>query len=222
MANYGLGRYLVELLGQQGFSEAGTGTTQFYMKFQVMAIWSHEDGQWHQVETAERTLYKALTANTAQYFAEDLRALGYTGNSFGPLDMRHPQAHIFQGEIEMTCQIETYNGKTREKWNIVRGSGREERAIDGQAVKKLDALYGKALKETGPVTVAPGVVTPAVAGRVSGLQPKAPTLVSQPRQRVPDAVQDPTTGYAVEGQAPVGLAAGPAGKFEIDDTDLPF
>lgn len=197
MANYGIGKYLVELLGVQGFSETGNGNAQFFMKFKVVAIFDRATAEWQMVEESERTWYRVLTTNSAQYAAEDFRAMGFAGDKFMQLDPRHPQAHIFTGQIEMTCTIDNYNGKDREKWNVVRpdAGGWEEKVMDSSKLKQLDMLFGKALAAAPPAT-APKQTTPAPApARANG-------LVSQPRAAAALAQQKPIDSGVTDDDLP--------------------
>jgi hypothetical protein len=212
MANFATGKYLVELTGQQGFSETSTGSAQFFMKFLVQYRWDFARGEWVECDVAERTYYRVLTEKTAEYAAEDFRSLGFDGDKFSQLDPRHPQKHIFSGQIEMTLAIEQYNGKPKEKWNVVRGGsgGREEKVIEPTAMKKLDLLFGAALKAVPPAAPVQRPAPPAA---------RPAPLVSQPRQRTqtPPENIDQATGYAKE----------PPNRREpidngITDDDLPF
>lgn len=231
MANFTAGKYLVELTGQQGFSETGTGNPQFFMKFLVQYRWNFSTGQWEGCEGAERTFYRVLTPKTAEYAAEDLRALGFQGDKFSQLDPRHPQAHVFQGQIEMSCSIEDYTDnqgvtKPKEKWSIVKnGGGREEKVLDNKGVKSIDMLYGKALAAAPKQTPQPP--TPPTQQTA-----QRPALVSQPRpqqQRQPE--NKPGHGTTDEQPPPpkenqFGFTgsgnAAPANANGVTDDDLPF
>jgi hypothetical protein len=200
--NYATGKYLVELLGNQGFSETSNGNPQFFMKFKVVAIFDHSTGEWQMVDESERTWYRVLTANSAQYAAEDFRALGFAGDKFSQLDPRHPQKHIFTGQIEMTCTIDHYNGKPKEKWNVVRAdsSGWEEKVVESSKLKQLDMLFGKAL------AAAPA----AAVQQAKPVAARPAPLASQPRS---SQSINPATAYS---------SASVADTNEITDDDLPF
>jgi len=202
MANYTfpIGKYLVDLAGVQGFSQTSNGNHQFFMKFTPVYVWDNGRAEWVECDQVDRTWYRVITEKSAQYAAEDFRALGFTGDRFSLLDPRHPQKHIFTGQIEMTCSHDQYNGKTSEKWNVVRAGGAfEEKVCDPAAIKKLDMLFGAAMKAAPPAAPAPAAVKPT---------PARP-LVSQPRSAQP-------------APAAAATAAGVADPNEITDDDLPF
>jgi hypothetical protein len=200
MLDYAPGKYAVTLSGVQGFSEAkSSGNSQFYMKFTPTHRWDMSRNEWVEVDQIERTFYRAITVNTAPYFAEDIRALGYSGDKLSKLDMRHPEAHIFEGQIEMICNHETYEGKTREKWGLLRGTAHQEKPADPAAVKKLDTLFGAALKA---VPVGRTVSAP-------DLSAAKPIMRSQPRS-------------AGNGAAAAVAEPPPANDQGVTDDDIPF
>jgi hypothetical protein len=50
-------------------------------------------------------------------------------------------------EVELFCKHEDYEGETRERWSIsTPREPRESKPVDPAALRKLDALFGKALK----------------------------------------------------------------------------
>lgn len=204
MAKYGIGKYLVELLGTQGFSETSTGNHQFFMKFIVRGIWDHATGQWAQCEEGERTWYRVITAKSAEYAAEDFRALGFPGDKFSQLDPRHPEKHIFTGQIEMTCTIEHYNNRDQEKWNVVRpdsGGGWEEKTIAPDKIKQLDMLFGKALASI-PKSPMPAASAQAKQPTPLPTPTRSNGLVSQPRAAAAPAQQPPLDSGITDNDIP--------------------
>src|SRR5258707_14687627 len=95
---YEPGKYVAEVLNQ-GFSEAKTGTTQFVLRFRVLGHPNPDDPNSYLTGTqqGERTMFRAITENTVKYFIEDLKTLGFTGNSFRLLDPNTPGYHDFTG-----------------------------------------------------------------------------------------------------------------------------
>jgi hypothetical protein len=220
MANYPIGKYKVVLSGVQGFSETSNGNPQFFMKFTPCFFWNHQQGDWEECEQAERTWYRVLTEKSIEYAAEDLRSLGFQGAKLAELDPRHPQKHIFHGEIEMTCTMESFTDRntgqmrTTERWNVVRHGNREEKLVEPATVKKLDMLFGAALKAVPPI---PTAVAPAPAAPAARAQAAPPAPARQERSLPPQGI-DPATGYA----NPPAAAPAALGTMEITDDDLPF
>jgi hypothetical protein len=228
---YKPGRYACVFTGHQGFSVTSKGNSQFFCDFRVEFIM--EPGGWVELTNKYvRTYKRVINANTAEWAAEDLRALGFTGDKFMQLDPRYPQALILAGQIEMVCNHKpgVDGSGLWEDWGPVRdsGSSTEVELADSKAIKQLDLLFGKALKGEKITPAAQPVPAAAAPGRISGLPPRpapaTPGLVSQPRsaQRpaVPDAIQDPATGYAMDPQPPKQASA--VGAMEITDDDIPF
>jgi len=153
---YAQGIYSVELEGGQGWTETKNGNAEFWLKFRPNFIQRGAD--WEPVPAEyERTWRKVLTPKTEDYFAQDLRTLGFAGENFSQLDPRSPRAIILTGQAQMICAHEEYvdNGgqtQTVERWQVRRQSvGVTPEAMPAAAVKKLDMLFGRALKAL-PVT----------------------------------------------------------------------
>jgi len=154
--NYTPGRYFCATVGKQGFSEAGTGTPQFFLKFNPTHRLDPKTNGWVEVESSERTWYQALTMNTQAMFVERLRALKCEVTSLMALSPDSPNFVEITGGHEFDLKVETYNGKTQEKWEPATGSGaREEKLLDKGALGKLDMIFGAALKKSGPPAAAP-------------------------------------------------------------------
>jgi hypothetical protein len=115
--------------------------------------------------------------------------------------MRHPQKHVFTGQIEMACTVETYEGKRREKWGLIRGTTFVEKEIDDNAMKKLDTLFGSAMKKATPAG------TPAPKPNTSNA---LPIVRSQPRGAAPQAA------------SAAAVAEPPANNLTVSDDDIPF
>jgi hypothetical protein len=135
--HYDRGTYKVRVTGQ-GFSRAQTGTPQFSIRFVVLErVEPFNDG----LDQLERTIYMALTPNTIERVKEDLRALGFTGDSIEDLDPSQEGHHDFTGkEFEFFCvHGPDQNGQLRERWSV-----REvERPLDRDKLKELNRLFSK-------------------------------------------------------------------------------
>lgn len=150
---YEVGRYKCTVK-QQGFTTAKTGNQQFFLVFDVTATESGES-----VSIGERTHYRALTEKTMEYFAADMKNLGFAGSSLTQLDPESPQHFSLVGrEVTMFCQHGTDNsGNAREEWNVAMGA-REMKPADATKLRSLDLLFAKALRGNGgprPVAAMP-------------------------------------------------------------------
>lgn len=128
-----------------GISESKNKTPQAF--FMVM-IEKEVDakGETYDCPQYERTVYRALTENTIDWVVDELAKLGFTGTSFNQLRPDDPNAHDFAGtEVKLRCKHETFEGKTREKFEFDFGSKAPEQ-LDKSGVSKLDQLFGSKLK----------------------------------------------------------------------------
>jgi len=146
---YGEGAYIGKV-NAQGFGESKEKKTPFF--FLNVQVEAYEDGS--PVEKSyERTVECYLTDKTLEMFTEILKALGYEWrNGFGDIDPSNPQHHNFVGqEVALWCK---HDGDY-EKWQISRPpGGKQIEQLDSVAVRKLDNLFGKAMKG-GSTTSAP-------------------------------------------------------------------
>lgn len=145
---YPEGRYKAEIL-EQGFSDAKTGTTQF-----VLAIRIFETENGDPVNEGERFVFRPITEKTMPYLVEDLRSLGYEGNSLQPL----ADGNQFVGKVAVFfVKHETdREGKQQERWSVYRGGGGASMEsltkADPSKLRNLDVLFGRAAKQGKPAT----------------------------------------------------------------------
>lgn len=144
---YEKGRYRCRI-SKQGLTAASTGTTQFFLQFDVLARVIGPNAE-AEVQQYTRTMFRAITEKTIPYLLEDLQALGFHGGSFAELDPDNSSHQSFVGqEIAMYCNHETdQKGSPREKWGVARSAGEMEvRPPEKTEIRKLDALFGKQLR----------------------------------------------------------------------------
>lgn len=135
-----------------GLSAAKTGTPQFFATF--VPLGRIDPAKPSDTENLiacpdwERTVFRAITENTIDFVARDLAALGYTRDTFDQLDPEHADAHSFADmEIRVVCKHESYQGKEKERWDFAFGDGFTPKAMESGGMKKLNALFGKKLKQ---------------------------------------------------------------------------
>lgn len=164
---YAAGRYACKVT-DQALGEAGTGNPQFVLRFLVLGLVDPADPSKYLPATQqfERTHYRVITDKTVQYLLEDLKLLGFKGESFKALDPNNDGFHDFRGlDIDMWCGHENdREGKPREKWSVARqGSKFEVKPLEPKKVRDLDNLFGKqlkAMKSAEPIRTAPANAAP--------------------------------------------------------------
>lgn len=157
--HYAQGTYPATITAQ-GFAESQYGW-QFVLK-----LLPETDGNQH-----ERTVFLALTdedGNRAKYADKTMDVFRYLGFGGGDADLAQldPEAdnhYSFVGmAVEAYCQHKESDSGTKERWyiNTPRSGSTEITKPDNLALRKLQDLFGRELKET-PETPVPASIAPA-------------------------------------------------------------
>lgn len=150
---YERGRYNCEIV-THGLSKSSKGTPQAYIRFKVLEF---EDGE-RVAAQYERTCWRALTEKAIDFAIKDLRALGFRGDSFRAFDLNNANSQSLEGNrVVMWCDHEDdQNGEPRERWGVARDSSDfEVKALEADEQRKLDAIFGKSLKQSPAAESAP-------------------------------------------------------------------
>jgi hypothetical protein len=174
---YPEGAYVGEII-KQGFGETSKGNAQFFITCKVIGYPDKQNPNNflafpQNVKQYERTVFRVINENTIDFAIEDLQQLGFEGTSFRELDPASPSHQSFVGnQVDLYCKHETYEGKLNERWQLSRpmSGGLEVKPLAADSLRKLDAMFGKALtdaqKKSGKVPQAPPpVVRPNGAPR---------------------------------------------------------
>lgn len=164
---YPSGPYIGKVLEQNLGESKNKGTPQLVLKFQIINEVDRISGERLELERCEeRWVYLYLTEKAMDMALKSLKALGYKRSSLKYLD---PNVDGFQDlagtEVELYCKHEEYEGDLNERWSI--STPRETKPVDASSLRKLDALFGKGLKEL----VASG--DPQATGKVNNLLEEA-------------------------------------------------
>lgn len=167
---YQPGRYRCEVT-QQAMMKASTGTAQFVLKVMVLDQYVGPDQLEPCRQQYERTIFRAITDKTMDFFQKELDVLGFTGGSLRQLDPNYDGFTDFKGVcVDCLCKHEAdYKDASvqREKWSIAWATGASS-AIEGDELapadyRALDALFGKGSK------TAPKAATKPVAAASSAV-----------------------------------------------------
>jgi hypothetical protein len=136
--------YSCEIVSQ-AITESSTGNPMVVVEFRVL---SYADGN-PVTKQFNRNYRKAVTAKTVEYVVNDLRAMGFTGSSWSELEPSSPNYQSLAGQVLfMYCKHE----EGFERWGVSRdNTPRESKPIehvDAAKLRRLDAMFGKALAAT--------------------------------------------------------------------------
>lgn len=138
--------YYVGHIQKWNLSEAGTGNPQFVINF-IPAYKKGPKGAKEECPNDPRSVYRVITDKTIEYFANDLKALGYDRDTFDDLDPTSPNAFNFEGiEIEVRMKLETYDGRERERWELAMVKT-EIKPLERQGISALNAQFANKLRE---------------------------------------------------------------------------
>lgn len=138
----------------------------------------HRDSQY------DRRIQMVIDSNSdtsMDYAMRKLRAAGFDGESFADLDLRGKL-------VRARCTYGEYKGKQNEQWDFaLPDQPSSTKDIDGGLARKLDALFGKRLKEGAkPKQPAsrPSVV-PAKESHRAAVDAQAPRETVPPNDDIP-------------------------------------
>ena len=145
---------------------AGTGNEQMALAFDIGEHWNGTS--YDLIASAERTVFLSLTDKAMPYTKSKLESLNFNG------DFENPQFQADPAGVDLTCTEDTYEGKTRERWDLASWGGGNLEKAGTDKLKRLNARWkasgGKQTKaKAGPpaTLAAPGGPPPATPARTS-------------------------------------------------------
>src|SRR5262249_9610775 len=139
---YSKGRYRAMIL-EQGFTESSNkGTPAFYLQLRIFQRYGAND-ELEACPENERTYLQYLANETGiNILRGQLKAIGVSITDLAQLDPETPGGLRLAGkEIDVECEIETYNGQQRERWSIC---SRKKLKLD--AVRALNDRFSHILR----------------------------------------------------------------------------
>lgn len=157
MPYYDEGTYRCKL-GRQLLAENNHGNPEVQIPCWPLAKMEQDQTETPVNADRPRTVFLTITEGTIGdasrpgWVLLTLQFLGFNGTSFGQLDPGEPNSISFEDkEVLCSCTHNEYNGKTTEKWAIVRpGSQFQGKPAPKKAVRELDAKFSKLLKSHVP------------------------------------------------------------------------
>jgi hypothetical protein len=125
-----------------GLAQSKTkGTPQFTLAV-VLTNFKGPGGKLEECPSLTRTIYRAITEKTIEYFVNDLKALGYDRDNFDDLDPASPNAFDFEGkEVEVRLKYEQYEGQEQERWELALVKP-AAKPLETTGVQSLNAMFG--------------------------------------------------------------------------------
>lgn len=169
------GSYTAKIL-DQGFATAKTGNQQFFLTIEPIyeGTGSEVTELPRQLRGKKRTIFRTITDNTVERFAQDLRSLGYTGDSFDGVDPETKGFHSFKDqEVPVVCKENSFGGNVNERWELEFSGGFTAVRSEKKAIRELSAKYKSVLKNAKPLATPPEAkpertVRPAAAAAANG------------------------------------------------------
>lgn len=144
--NFRPGRYMAKVTWQ-AMSESSNGNPQLILKFMPTGMIRENDTENLEVcYELEQTVWITFTEKSMDFAAEQLAAIGFTGNSFRQLDPQILGHQSFVGDmIQVFCEHNVWEGTKRDRWGVVTTAS-APKPIATEKYSKLDAIFGKYLK----------------------------------------------------------------------------
>jgi hypothetical protein len=136
---YAEGRYQAQIT-DQGFERASTDTPFFYLQMLILGR-IDADGVVQECPKYERTCRQYLKKGTpgVAILKADLKSLGVEVTDLVQLDLEAPDPIKLVGRvIDVVCEHEPHNGKTRERWSI----SRARKKLDLSEIRRLNDQSG--------------------------------------------------------------------------------
>jgi hypothetical protein len=157
------GKYRVRIEDYGVFqSVKGQQHPTVFVRFTLVGVYNPTTGEVDECPAEAGEYTKAITDKTIDWVLSDLKAIGYDGVKLEQFDPEAPgAANLFGREIDVVCEPETYEGKTRERWSIYREPQRKKMGRD--ALARLDGVYADKIRKVlgdGQPKAAPAPVAP--------------------------------------------------------------
>lgn len=146
---YPSGGYLGRVVKQELSESKEKRTPQLVLMVKVIAeldTVTNEPIPLPEAQQHDVWVYLYLTEKAQEMTLKALNVLGYRRTSLRFLDPTEADfENLADREVPLWCKHEEYEGEQREKWQI--STPRDSKPVEPGKLKKLDALFGKGLKE---------------------------------------------------------------------------
>jgi hypothetical protein len=126
-------------------SQSGQQLPTVFVAFDLIGQYDPTTGELRTCPAGTRTYYKGISPKTIGWLLADLKQIGFDQPGLEYLDPETPgAANLFDREIDVVCEHETYEGQTRERSSIYREQRRERIRRDDLA--RIDVQYADQIK----------------------------------------------------------------------------
>jgi len=152
------GNYTGDILS--AVTGAGKSGPQLVIEFAIQYFWNRD--KWVPVADTTRRIYVSLSAKAWPYAVKKLEPLGFNGSFSQPIFEK------MEG-IELTCDLDSYEGKQREKWEFTSWGGSEIEPVADDQLRLLTARWRNEHQEP------PGKQPPPASSTSNRPPPPPPT-----------------------------------------------
>jgi hypothetical protein len=150
-------------------TEAKTGSLQLVVTFEILERWNGTD--WQAITSYERKVFMSLTDKALPYSRGKLKTLNFNN------DFENPEFRMPPEGVTLACTHDTYEGTTRERWDLTDwGGGQPEQAATDK-LKRLSAKWRATAETKSPST--PQAAPPSVPS----VAPAAPAAAARTSTR---------------------------------------
>ena len=149
------------VLQEWGCNKADTGTPFIFLVFEIT---HYKSGDSWEVETpANRTIRLFSSSKAWPYTKEKLQNLGFDGDDF--------PSELYEQGLRLNCNHETYEGETKERWDIPGGGGgapENDPQMADQLKRKWKAEFGSQPRQRNEEPTTNGQTEPQGAQQTTG------------------------------------------------------
>lgn len=140
---------------------------QVSIKVEIQWRWNAQTQSWDGVDAEDRWIFLSMSGGAVDYTMRKLDAIGFNGDFSNPMASNE----AMNEGIDLQCFHETYQGRTREKFEIPMGDY-EPTPLDAVAIRQLNEQWRQ--RNGGTAAAAQPKPRPKPAGPPPASPPTAP------------------------------------------------
>ena len=125
-------------LTRASLGKASNDSLQAVLRYNITHV--EVDGAWQEIEPLERKVFLSFNGDAKPYSKKKLKLIGFEGKFEQDGDQQ--LMVIPSNPTTITCKHDTWNGVTREKWDIpLSGGGGDGKPADDADLMTFQALW---------------------------------------------------------------------------------